>query len=356
VFIAETRGNRVRVLRAKPGAGAPTISEVFASGLDRPFGIAFHPAGAKPQWVYVANNNSIVRFAYKLGDLKARGSAQVIVPRITRTAGGHATRDLAFTSDGQRLLVSVGSESNVADRVPPKSVAEAQAWEANHGLGTSWGTETNRATVLAFDPETGGEPRVFASGIRNCAGMTVQPATGALWCAVNERDGLGDDLVPDYATRVREGHFYGWPWYYLGAHEDPRHAGERPDLALRITAPDVLFQAHSAALGIVFYPLTPSRATSPAAFPAEYRGDAFVVLHGSWNRNVRTGYKVVRLFMKDGVPTGAYQDFATGFVVDDDAVWGRPSGVAVAADGALLVADDGGDVVWRIAPADRNLR
>ena len=174
----------------------------------------------------------------------------------------------------------------------------------------------------------------------------MQAATGALWCATNERDGLGDDLVPDYVTRVADGAFYGWPWWYIGDHEDPRHAGERPDLRGRIAVPDVLIASHSAPLAMTFYPAAPS---GPAAFPADYRGDAFVALHGSWNRHQRTGYKVVRIRLDHGAPTGAYEDFLTGFVIDADRVWGRPVGVAVARDGSLLVSEDGNGTIWRIA-------
>jgi glucose/arabinose dehydrogenase len=171
--------------------------------------------------------------------------------------------------------------------------------------------------------------------------MTLQPATGALWCVVNERDGLGDDLPFEYATSVKQGAFYGWPWYYIGSNEDLRHAGARPDLAGKVTVPDVLMQAHSAPLGIAFY--------QGSQFPAEYCGDAFVTLHGSWNRGTRTGYKVVRLKFDNGRPTGAYEDFMTGFVVSDAAVWGRPVGVAVAKDGALIVTEDGSGTIWRVA-------
>ena len=228
------------------------------------------------------------------------------------------------------MFVSVGSASNDADGMRAL---------ASRLLGGLWGSEQNRADVLAFDPD-GAHERVFATGLRNCSGLTVQPATGALWCAVNERDGLGDNLPPDYATRVAEGAFYGWPWYYIGAHEDPRHKGERPDLAGRVSVPDVLIQAHSAPLGITFY--------EAAQFPPEYKGDAFVALHGSWNRAKRTGYKVVRLLMKDGKPTGAYEDFLTGFVADDSSAWGRPVDVAVTKDGALLVTDDAAGAIWRV--------
>jgi glucose/arabinose dehydrogenase len=190
-----------------------------------------------------------------------------------------------------------------------------------------------------FDP-SGKNRRVFATGIRNCSGLTVEPTTGEVWCSTNERDKLGDDLVPDYVTRVREHAFYGWPWYYLGNHEDPRHAGKRKDLVGKVTMPDVLLQPHSAPLQLMFYTGT--------AFPADYRGNAFVALHGSWNRGGRTGYKVVRIVARDGVPTGEYEDFMTGFVVDAERVWARPVGIAVDNDGALLVGDDGNGTIWRI--------
>jgi len=192
--------------------------------------------------------------------------------------------------------------------------------------------------VLVFTPE-GKNGRVFASGLRNCVGLAVQPLTGALWCSTNERDGLGDDLVPDYVTRVREGAWYGWPWYYLGGHEDPRLAGQRPDLAGKATVPDVLLQPHSASLAMTF----------SDAFPPGFRG-AFAAEHGSWNRARRTGYKVIRIVLDDqGAPTGEYEDFLTGFVLDDRSVWGRPVGVATTAEGALLVSEDGNGTIWRVA-------
>ena len=346
IFIAETKAGRVRVLRAAAGAAKPSKTEVFASGLDKPFGIAFFPLGPSPQWVYVATNNQVVRFAYHRGDMRAQGAAQIVVAKLADTVGGHSTRDIVFSADGSRMFVSVGSGSNVAEGAPDKTPAELRDWEAAHGLGAAWAGEANRADVLVFDVD-GKEPaRIFATGIRNCVGLAVHPKTGDVWCTTNERDGLGDDLVPDYTTRVHEGAFYGWPWYYLGSHEDPRHAGERPDLAGKVTLPDVLFQAHSAPLTLVFY----GARSAASAFPRTYLGDAFVALHGSWNRSHRTGYKVVRVRLKDGAPTGEYQDFLTGFVVDDEHVWGRPVGVAVARDGALLVSDDGGNMLWRVIP------
>jgi glucose/arabinose dehydrogenase len=213
-------------------------------------------------------------------------------------------------------------------------------YELNHGLGAIWGSEAGRADVLAFDPE-GDDRRIFATGLRNCVSMAIRPGSDDLWCVVNERDRLGDNLPPDYATHVIHGAYYGWPWYYIGNHEDPRHKGERPDLAGKAAVPDVLIQPHSAPLGIAFYTGT--------QFPAAYRGDAFVALQGSWNRAKRTGNKVIRLIFKDGKPTGEYEDFMTGLVLDDQHVYGRPVTVAMAHDGALLVTDEAGGVIWRIA-------
>jgi glucose/arabinose dehydrogenase len=334
ILIAETGPGRIRVLRAADGEAKPSANEVYASGLNGPFGIAFYPSGNDPKWVYVANNDSVVRFPYHAGDLKASAKPETVVAELPR-GGGHSTRDIAFSLDGKRMMISVGSRSNDAegmDKAP-------EGWIAGHPLGESWGSETDRASVLMFDPE-GKRLGVFATGIRNCVGLATHPTTGDLYCSTNERDGLGDNLVPDYVTRVREGAFYGWPWFYLGNNEDPRHPGERADLKGKITIPDVLLQAHSASLGLTFY--------NGSQFPAEYSGDGFAAEHGSWNRSKRTGYKIIRIRLKDGVPTGEYQDFVTGFVIDDGNVWGRPVGVAVAHDGALLVSEDGNGTIWRI--------
>jgi hypothetical protein len=226
-----------------------------------------------------------------------------------------------------------------------KNPNEIRSWEAEQGLGAAWDSETHRADILVTDPEGQRPLRAFATGIRNGVGLAVNQDTGDLWVSTNERDALGDDLVPDYITRVKEGGFYGWPWYYLGNHEDPRHAGERPDLAGKATVPDVLLQSHSASLEMVFYTAT----NGVALFPAEYHGDVFAAFHGSWNRSSRTGYKVVRVRLDHGIPTGEYEDFLTGFVVDNRSVWGRPVGVAVAHDGALLVTEDGNSTLWRIS-------
>lgn len=328
LFVAESYAGRVRVLRGASGSGKAETNEVFAEGLRRPFGIAFYPPGDKPTHVYVANTDSVVRFPYRAGDLKARGAAEVVVANLPGggqlRGGGHWTRDIVFSLDGWRMFVSVGSLTNV--------------WE------NASANEERRATVLEFKPDGTGE-RTFASGIRNAVGLAVHPRTGELWASVNERDGLGDDLVPDYVTRVRDGGFYGWPWFYLGPNQDPRHAGARPELRDKVIAPDVLLQSHSASLEMAFY--------TGRQFPREYEGDAFSALHGSWNRAKRTGYKVIRVPQRGGVPTGEYEDFLTGFVTPSGEVWGRPVGVAVARDGALFVSDDGSNTIWRVSYAAR---
>src|SRR5713226_776506 len=338
IFIAETQAGRIRVLRTPEGATRPDRIETFASRLNEPFGLAFYPPGSEPEWLYVADTDAVLRFPYRSGDLTARGDADVVVPDLPR-GRGHSTRDIAFSRDGKQMFVSVGSGSNDGEDMRRLGAAEIKDWEVRHGPGAAWGRETNRAAVLVFDPD-GNNGRVFAAGIRNCVGLAVDPGSGELWCSTNERDGLGDDLVPDYVTRVRDGAFYGWPWFYLGANEDPRHLGERPDLRDRVTVPDVLLQSHSASMEMTFY--------GAAQFPAEYRGSIFAAEHGSWNRSSRTGYKVVRVMMQNGAPTGEYVDFMTGFVVSDKNVWGRPVGVAVARDGSLLVTEDGNGSIWRI--------
>ena len=329
LFVAQTARGQITVLRGGE-------RKVFASGLDGPFGMAFYPPGPDAKWLYVANTTSVVRFPYTRGDLVATARPEVVVAQLPD--GGHSTRDLVFSRDGRRMFVSVGSESNVGEDMgrPPDDLA---AFERVRATGATWGDEEFRADVLAFDPD-GRNRRIFATGLRNCVGLALAPRSDDLWCAVNERDMLGDDLPPDYATRVQEGAFYGWPWFYLGAHADAR-AGARPDLAAKVAVPDVLIQAHSAPLGIAFY--------DADAFPAAYRGDAFVALHGSWNRARRTGYKIVRLRFDDGKPTGTYEDFVTGFVVDERSVFGRPVSVAVAPDGALLFSEDGNGTIWRVA-------
>ena len=347
IFVTESQTGKVKVLRpAKDGAKAASV-ETFAQGLMLPFGVQLYPAGSQPKWVYIAETNRVVRYAYKVGDVKASGVPEVVVSELSPVGGGHFTRDVAFSLDGKRMFVSVGSQSNVAEGMPKKTAAEIKAWEAERGLGATWGPEENRADVLVFDVGSSKPGKVFATGIRNCVGLTVQPKTGDLWCTTNERDLLGDDLVPDYSTRVKEGHYYGWPWYYMGNNEDPRLKGDRPDLAGKATKPDVPYTAHSAALNLAFYTAT----SGASAFPKEYVGEGFAVLHGSWNRAFRTGHKVVRVKMKNGVPTGEYEDFMVGFITDDGNAWGRPVGATVASDGSLLISDDGSNVVYRISYA-----
>ena len=341
LFFADSASNSIHVLRVPSGTASPTKNEVFASGLTQPFGIAFYPLGPNPEWVYVANSDGVVRFPYKNGDLIATGKPEQIVGHIPWVH--HWTRDIAFTPDGKRLLLSVGSGSNVAlDMFPePEVKGGLQAWIKSEPLGAAWDTEERRADVLSYDPH-GKNEKILATGLRNCAGITIQPATGLPWCVVNERDELGDNTPFEYATAVKDSSFYGWPWYYIGSNEDPRHKGARPDLKGKVTVPDVLMQAHSAPLQIVFY--------EGNDFPASYKGSAFVALHGSWNRAERTGYKVVRLlFDNAGKPTGEYEDFLTGFVISDKQVWGRPVGVAVAKDGSLFVTEDGNGTIWRVS-------
>jgi glucose/arabinose dehydrogenase len=324
IFVAESYSNRVRVLRPSADGATPQNNEIFASGLNKPFGIEFYPSGPNPQYVYVANTDSVVRFAYQNGDLKARGEAQTIVPDLPGggrlRGGGHWTRDVAFSRDGKKMYVSVGSHSNVYEN-PSEN-------------------EERRADVLEYNPDGTGF-RIFASGIRNAVGIAVNPQTGDLWGSVNERDGLGDDLVPDYVTRIKDGGFYGWPWYYIGSNQDPRHQGAHPELKDKVLVPDVLIASHSASLEMVFY--------NGSQFPSEYRSDAFAAQHGSWNRARRTGYKVIRIPIKNGIPTGEYEDFLTGLVAPNGRVWGRPVGVAVAKDGSLLVSDDGSNSIWRVS-------
>ncbi len=320
VFVVESKANRVRVLRDANGDGKTEVVEIFAEGLNQPFGLAFYPPGTSPKWVYVANTDAVVRFPYVDGDVKARGPSQVVVDDLSGggklRGGGHWTRDVVFSRDGARMFVSVGSRSNVSDDA----------------------VEARRARIFEFTPD-GKNERVYATGIRNPVGLAVHPETGDLWTSVNERDELGDHLVPDYITRVRDGGFYGWPWFYIGANQDPRHEGKRADLKDRVVVPDVLLQSHSASLGLAFY--------EGKALGAEYQGAAFAAEHGSWNRARRTGYKVIHVPTKQGVPSGEYVDFMTGFVTPEGNVWGRPVAVAFHRD-VLYVTDDAGDCVWRI--------
>jgi len=319
-FLAESSSGKIKVFRGITADGKPARAETFAAGLNQPYGIAFYPPGKDPQWVYVGDTDSVLRFPYKNGDLKASGPEQHIAD--LPHAGGHWTRDVQFTADGRKMFVAVGSQSNVDDpEVNPE--------------------EKNRADILEFNPDGSGM-RVYAYGIRNAGGgLAINPKTGQLWCSVNERDGLGDNLVPDYITHVEEGGFYGWPWWYIGDHQDPRHEGKHSELKDEVLVPDVLLQPHNASLEMTFYEGT--------QFPAEYQGDIFASQHGSWNRSVRAGYEVIRVPLhQTDRASGEYEDFVTGFVVDNRHVWGRPVGITEAQDGSLLVTDDGSNSIWRI--------
>jgi glucose/arabinose dehydrogenase len=330
VFVAESEPGKILVLRGIDSQGRAQRVETFATGLNKPFGIAFYPPGSQPEWVYIANTDSVVRFAYGNGDLKARGPAQKLCELpgggLLR-GGGHWTRDVAFSNDGKTMFVSVGSRSNDDD--PDTHPAEH-----------------DRADVLQFNPDGSGQ-KIYAWGIRNPVGIAVHPKSGELWVSVNERDDLGDNLPPDYITHVTPGGFYGWPWYYMGGTQDPRQHGKHPELRDRVITPDVLIQPHNASLEMLFYQQRPNQTQ---LFPQSYWGDIFAAEHGSWNRAVRTGYEVIRVPMHGGSHAeNRYEDFLTGFVTADGRVWGRPVGVAEAADGSLLVSDDVGEAIWRVS-------
>jgi glucose/arabinose dehydrogenase len=345
LFVANSEDGSVLVYRFdEKGDAKPSEQSTFADGLKQPYGIAFYPAD-KPEWVYVAESDGLKRFPYKDGDLKASGEPETLFDNIN--PDHHWTRDVVFSADGKTMYYSVGSGSNVGlDKTMKTKPADVtvEQWTSAHPLGVAWGEEERRAAVLAYDPD-GKNEKYFATGLRNCAGMALQPQTGDLWCVVNERDELGDNVPFDYATSVKDGAFYGWPWYYIGDNPDPRWAETpRDDLKGHVTVPDVLFQSHSAPLNIAFY--------NSDAWGADYKGDAFVALHGSWNRGTRTGYKVVKLdFDASGKATGEYEDFMTGFVVDAQNVWGRPVGVAVSPQGDLFVSEDGSGTIWKVSKA-----
>ena len=356
LFLADSGAGKIIVMRGVRPDGKAAQLETSASGLDHPFGIAFYPSGPNPQYIYIGNATTIQRFAYKNGDLHATSAPQTLVPDIPGYAqlrgGGHWTRDVVFTKDDKYMLVSVGSGSNVDD-------------------ADTHPREFHRADVLEYTPD-GKFVTVYASGLRNCVGEAINPTTGSLWCSTNERDNLGNHLVPDYVTSVPQGSFFGWPWYYMGGHQDPRlpqpcanGTGPNPglgkplsdadaknckrvDLSSKVRTPDVLVQPHMASLEMTFYPDNATISKAHGAFPAIYDGGIFAAEHGSWNRANRAGYEVIYIPMKNGQATGEYDDFLTGFVTPDGQVWGRPVGVTVGADGSLYVTDDGSRSVWHV--------
>jgi glucose/arabinose dehydrogenase len=313
VWLADSMGGKVVVLRDANKDGVAEERSTFAEGLNEPFGIAFWH-----DYVYIGNTDAVTRYHYKSGQMKAEGAAEKIADLPGKGYHEHWTRNILFSPDGKKMYVTVGSESN--DDV-----------EAN----------PMRATITEFNPDGTGK-RTFVSGTRNPIGLAWLPGTRKMWAAVQERDRLGDDLAPDYVTEIKEGGFYGWPYAYAGAIEDPRHKGEQPDLVKKTITGDVLIQAHSAILGLTFY--------EGKMFPGEYKGDVFVALHGSWNRTKRTGYKLIRIRFKDGKPVGGYDDFLTGWMLDENSrdVWGRPVGLLVLPDGSMLITDDGANKIWRV--------
>jgi glucose/arabinose dehydrogenase len=315
IFVADTSPQGgVKIFRGVSADGKPQQTSTFAT-FPQAFGINFYPVGPNPQWVYVSNTSTLVRYPYKNSDLKATGAPETLISDIP-AGRGHSTRDIVFSKDGKSLFLAVGSASNNND--------DQQ--------------EVHRANILEYTPE-GKFVGIYASGIRNPVGLAVNPDTGELWTSINERDTYGDNLVPDYVTHVERGGFYGWPWFYIGGNYDPAHTGKHPELKDKVIVPDVLVQPHSASLGMTFY--------DGKMFPAEYTGDIFAAEHGSWNHAKGAGHEVIRIPLEKGKATGVYEDFLTGFNTDAN-LWGRPVGVATASDGSLLVTDDGAKVIWRV--------
>ena len=316
VFVADSSANKIIILRDKNKDGVAEERFTFSENLSQPFGMAFWK-----DWFYVANTDSVVRFKYKSGQTKAESAPEKIIELTKGGYNQHWTRNLLFSPDGKKLFVSIGSETNASVESDPR-----------------------RAAISVYDPD-GKNHKIYASGLRNPIGLDWNPKTGELWTAVNERDGLGDDLVPDYVTSVKEGGFYGFPYVYIGKNVDPRRKDDvKPEHLEKVIVPDVLVTSHSAALGIVFY--------DGKMFPKDYRGDAFVAFHGSWNREKLTGYKVIRVKFKDGkLVDNSYEDFVSGWLPNENSneVWGRPVGLLVNSDGSLLICDDGGKKIWRVS-------
>ncbi|MCF0050107.1 sorbosone dehydrogenase family protein [Dyadobacter sp. LJ53] len=319
VFVAESNtkksADRITILRDVNKDGKPEIKEIFMENLKQPLGML-----VLKDYFYVANTNGVYRFPYKADETKITSKGDKIVDLPAGGYNNHWTRNLLANADGSKIYISVGSASNVAD----------------HGMDE----EKRRANILEVNPDGTGE-RIYASGLRNPVGMDWAPGSNTLWTAVNERDKLGDELVPDYITSVKEGGFYGWPYAYFGKNEDPRRKGERPDLVAKTLVPDVSLGAHTASLGLAFYDQT--------QFPAKYQNGAFIGQHGSWNRSKLSGYKVVFVPFKNGKSAGKPEDFLTGFVESEKKVYGRPVGVTVMEDGSMLVNDDSGGIIWRVS-------
>lgn len=321
VFVSESAANQVRVLRETNGDGKADSSTVFTAGLNQPYGIAFWK-----NWIYIANTDRVVRFPFTVGATQADGSAR---PVATLTQGGynnHWTRNLLFSKDGKQLFVSVGSSCNVCEESDPQ-----------------------RAAISVMTPD-GANKKLYATGMRNPVGMAFRPGTSELWSVINERDNLGDDVPPDYLTQVRSKAFYGWPYAYTDINRkvtsDPTFGASNAGRVKATVAPDVPVQAHSAALGVAFYPT--QSAKNVKSFPTEFRGDAFLAFHGSWNRSTRTGYKIVRVDFQGNKPR-LVSDFVAGFARSDGSVWGRPVDIQVAPDGSLLFSDDQAGKIWRIS-------
>lgn len=310
-----TSANRITLLRDTNKDGKPDLRQPFLTGLNQPFGML-----VLGNSFYAANTDGLMRYDYKPGQTKITAPGKKILNLPAGGYNNHWTRNLLADPDGKKIFISVGSGSNVGEHGPEN--------------------EVRRANILEINPDGTGE-RIYASGLRNPVGMSWQPATKTLYTAVNERDELGDELVPDYLTSVKEGAFYGWPYAYFGQNEDPRRKGERPDLVKKTLVPDVPLGSHTASLGLAFY--------DKSAFPEKYRNGAFIGQHGSWNRSQLSGYKVVFVPFQDGKP-GKPEDFLTGFMGNNNKdVYGRPVGVAVLPDGSMLVADDASGRIWRVA-------
>lgn len=316
IFVSESYADRISIFRDNNKDGTFETHGIYIKGLNRPLGML-----VLDNHFYIANTDGLYRYAYNANDLKLNPKGQKILDLPAGGYNNHWTRNIMASKDGSKIYVTVGSGSNVAE----------------HGMEH----EVRRAAILEINPDGSGE-KIYASGLRNPVGMDWNPVGGELWTAVNERDGLGNDLVPDYITSVKKDGFYGWPYAYFGNHLDPRMDGQGKDFAAKTIVPDVPVGSHTASLGIAFY--------DKDAFPASYKNGAFVAQHGSWNRDPISGYKVLFVPFKDGKPSGQPQDFLTGFVANesDADVYGRPVCVTVTSDGSLLVSDDGSGTIWKV--------